>query len=194
MKIILASANKGKIKEIQSYYKECEVIPYSDLFGKFDIVEDGDSFLANATLKVRAIEEKLDSLEDIMILADDSGISVPFFGGEPGIYSARYAGNGASDKENMQKLIDKLQEHNLQKTPAFYTACIVALDKNGLKSVHGWMHGDVVNKACGDGGFGYDPIFVPDGYDKTLGELDPNVKKTISHRTQALDLIKRLID
>lgn len=193
MKIVLASSNKGKIREIKEYFNDYEVVPYSELLGEFEIVEDADTFAGNASLKVVAIEKKLESLEGVIILADDSGITVPALGGIPALYSARYAGEGASDKDNLNKLISALKEKGIKRTPAFYTAAMAVLGKDGFSIVHGWMHGEVIDEKRGDKGFGYDPMFIPEGFSQTLGELESDVKKDISHRTQALEHIKRII-
>ena len=128
-----------------------------------------------------------------MVLSDDSGISVPLLGGEPGIYSARYAGVGATSKENLNKLIETLKEKGIHKTPAFYTAAIALVCAKGEFCVHGWMHGEAIAEAKGHNGFGYDPMFIPCGYDKTLGELDESVKKAFSHRARALELAHIII-
>ena len=119
---------------------------------------------------------------------------VPMINNAPGIYSARYAGINASDKDNNAKLISKLNELNLEKTPAFYTACIALIYKNEVYTVHGWMHGIVANKEVGENGFGYDPMFIPNGFDKTLGELPNEIKKEFSHRSKALKLAKKVLD
>ncbi len=195
MKIILASANKGKIREIKEYCSY-DVLAYSDVVEPFDIIEDGDTFKENALIKARAIYEKLkDSGEHFIILADDSGISVPALNNEPGIYSARYAGEGVSDKDNLYKLIDELKKHNITKTAAFYTAAMAMItDKGEEFTVHGWMYGDVIAEARGDKGFGYDPMFIPEGYHDTLGELDSDVKEALSHRSRALKLTKTILE
>ncbi len=194
MKIILASANKGKIREIQTYC-DIDVLPYSDVMAPFDIIEDGDTFKANALIKARAIYEKLKGKEkDFIVLADDSGISVPALNNAPGIYSARYAGEDASEKDNLYKLIDELKKNGIERTPAFYTAAMAMItDKGEEFTVHGWMYGDAIAQARGDKGFGYDPMFIPEGFDKTLGELDAEVKKALSHRSKALVLTKTIL-
>jgi len=193
MKIILASGNKGKIKEIKSYFEDSEVLAYSDILESLEIVEDGDTYQANAIIKAKTIYDLLkDKLEDFVVLADDSGITVPALGNIPGVYSARYAGVGASDKDNLYKLIDALKEENIKKTSAFYTAAIAIVSDKGIFTVHGWMHGEVIDKARGEGGFGYDPMFIPEGFKETLGELDLSVKEQFSHRTKALRLVKLL--
>jgi len=172
---------------------EAEVIAFSEILGDMEIVEDADTFKGNALIKARTIYEKLDS-EEYIVISDDSGISVPLLGGVPGIYSARYAGEGASDKENLYKLVEAVKEQGVEKTPAYYTAAIAIVSKRGEYVVHGWMHGEVLATTRGEKGFGYDPMFVPFSYEKTLGELDDEVKKIISHRAKALELAKPIIE
>ena len=191
-KIVLATSNKGKVVEIKELLPDFEVVAYSELLAPFEIIEDGDTFKANAAIKAQAVYEKLHD-KDVIVMADDSGISVPSLGGEPGIYSARYAGVGASDKQNLDALIVKLKSVGLSRTPAFYTACIAIADEGGVHTAHGWMYGDVIDETRGDGGFGYDPAFIPLGYEQTLGELPSEVKKSFSHRSKALELAKLLI-
>lgn len=187
MRIILATSNQGKVKEFQSWISEYEVVAYSDVMPAFEIDETGLTFKENALIKARAVYEKLERKDDI-VLSDDSGISVPSLGGIPGIYSARYAGINANAKENLTKLIATLKENGLAKTPAFYTAAIALVCAKGEFCVHGWMHGEAIAEARGNNGFGYDPMFIPCGYEQTLGELDESVKKAFSHRARALEL------
>jgi len=191
MKIVLATGNKGKLREFKDMC-DTDVVAFGDILGDIDIVEDADTFKGNALIKARTIYEKLED-ENVIVVSDDSGISVPVLGGIPGIYSARYAGEGASDKENLYKLVDAVKALDLEKTSAYYTAAIAIVSKHGEYVVHGWMHGDVLSATRGEEGFGYDPMFVPSGYDKTLGELDDEVKKKISHRGKALELAKPII-
>jgi XTP/dITP diphosphohydrolase len=190
MRIVLATGNKGKLREFKQMCQD-EVLPFSDLLGKFEIVEDGDTFAANALIKARTIYEKLG--EEYMVISDDSGISLPILDGAPGIYSARYAGEDVTDKDNLYKLIETVKKKGLKSTPAYYTAAIAIVSKYGEYVVHGWMHGDVIDEARGDKGFGYDPMFIPVGYDRTLGELDDEVKKELSHRAQAMRLAQPII-
>lgn len=187
MRIVLATSNHGKVKEFQSWIKEYEVVAYSDIMEPFEIDETGTTFKENALIKARAVYEKLDTKNDI-VLSDDSGISVPLLGGAPGIYSARYAGVNANAKDNLNKLIAALKEKGVQSTPAFYTAAIALVCAKGEFCVHGWMHGEAIAEARGNNGFGYDPMFIPCGYTQTLGELDESVKKAFSHRARALEL------
>ncbi len=190
MKIVLATGNKGKLREFQQMC-DVEIIPFSSLTGALEIVEDGETFAQNALIKARTIYEKVG--DDYLVIADDSGISLPVLEGAPGIYSARYAGEGASDKDNLYKLIDALKARGLKETPAYYTAAIAIVSKYGEYVVHGWMHGKVIDEARGEKGFGYDPMFIPAGFDKTLGELDDEIKADISHRSKALALAKPII-
>ncbi len=191
MEIVLASGNKGKLKEFRQMLGS-NLISALELVDNFEVDESADSFAGNATIKAKALYEKLG--DGYIVISDDSGISVPALGGEPGIYSARYAKEGATDKENLEKLISRLKDANLEKTPAYYTASI-AIVANGMEYVvHGWMYGDVITTPRGDKGFGYDPIFIPNGFDKTLGELDSSIKSKISHRAKALDLALPIID
>ncbi|MDA3909170.1 MAG: RdgB/HAM1 family non-canonical purine NTP pyrophosphatase [Sulfurimonas sp.] len=192
MKLVLATSNKGKVREIQALCEDYEVIPYSELIQEFEIVEDGDTFKENALIKARAVFKALDD-KDVIVLADDSGISVDILDGKPGIYSARHAGADANDKDNLYKLIDDIKVKGVKSSPAHYTAAIAIVTKNGEHCVHGWMHGTALAEAIGDGGFGYDPMFIPLGLDKTLGELDDEIKKKLSHRAKALSLAKKIL-
>lgn len=193
MKIVLATSNNGKIKELKSLLPNDEVYTFKELVGDFEIIEDKDSFKGNAIVKAKAIYEKLED-DSYIVISDDSGITVPLINNEPGIYSARYAGKGSSDKQNNAKLISKLKEKNLEKAAAYYTACICIIYKGEIYTVHGWMHGEVIPKELGEGGFGYDPMFIPKGYEKTLGEMSYEIKKEFSHRTKALNLAKKVLE
>lgn len=193
MRIILATGNKGKIEEFKKLLPNEEVITFKEIIGDYEVVEDKDTFQGNALKKAQEIYEKIGD-EEAIVISDDSGITVPAINNEPGIYSARYAGVDANDKENNAKLISKLNEKNLEKTPAYYTACIAIIYKGYPYTVHGWMHGEVINKELGNGGFGYDPMFIAKGFDKTLGELGYEAKKDFSHRTKALNLAKKVLD
>jgi len=190
MQLVLATSNQGKVREFNQLC-DGDIVPYSDLIEPFEVIEDGDTFGANALIKARAIYARLGS--DALVIADDSGISLPVLGGEPGIYSARYAGVGASDRENLMKLVETLKTHCITSTPAHYTAAIAIVCRLGEYVVHGWMHGVAIDEMRGTGGFGYDPMFIPEGFDKTLGELEDGIKKEISHRAKALKLAKPIL-
>lgn len=193
MKIVLATSNKGKVREIKELLHDREVFAYTDLIEGFEIVEDGDTFKENALIKARAVYRALGD-ENAVVIADDSGISVDVLDGAPGIYSARYAGENCTDKDNLNKLVNAVKSAGRQSSGAHYTAAIAVVSKEGESCVHGWMHGTVSIYPRGENGFGYDPIFTPAGYALSLGELDSEIKAGISHRAKALHLAKILID
>ena len=192
MKLVLATSNQGKVREIKYIYEDMDVVAYSDLIDPFEIEETGLTFKENALIKARAVFAALED-KNVIVIADDSGISVDALDGEPGIYSARYAGVDANDRDNLNKLVDALKEKGVQSSKAHYTAAIAVVTKDAEFTIHGWMYGDVITTLRGENGFGYDPIFIPEGYDKTLGELDDKTKKSLSHRSQALNHTKAVL-
>jgi len=192
LKLVLATSNKGKLKEIQALCNENEVVPYTELIDEFEIVENGKTFKENALIKAHAVFEALDD-ENVVVLADDSGISVDVLNGAPGIYSARYAGENANDKDNLHRLIQSIKDAGVKSSPAYYTAAIAIVTKKSEYCVHGWMYGDAQTFTRGNGGFGYDPMFIPKGFESTLGELDDSTKKKLSHRSKALQRAKMIL-
>ena len=200
MKIVLATSNLDKVKEIKEFLKGYEIYALSEIIKPFEIVEDGSSFQENALIKSKAVFAKLKELgleREFISLSDDSGISVDALGGEPRIYSARYsdidesgqmAAKNATDASNRAKLISKLNALNLQSSLAHYTACIAISSKFGDFTTHGFMYGEAINEERGTNGFGYDALFIPNGFNKTLGELDNETKLKISHRSKGLEL------
>ena len=196
MKIVLATNNMDKVREIKAYYTEFEVVALKEICKPFEIEENGISFYENAMIKARAVYAKIKELgleNEYIALSDDSGISVDALGGRPGIYSARYSGESATDASNRAKLIAELAQLGLKESSAFYTACIGICSKFGEYGVHGFMHGKVIDKELGDNGFGYDFMFIPDGFDKTVGQLDESIKLQISHRSKGLRLAKPVL-
>ncbi len=193
MKVVLATSNKGKVREIIDLLHDREVFPYTDLIEGFEIVEDGETFKENALIKARAVYKALED-KDAVVIADDSGISVDVLDGAPGIYSARYGGENATDKDNLYKLVNELKSRKVDSSPAYYTAAIAIVSREGESCVHGWMDGSVSVNLKGENGFGYDPMFTPDGFEQTLGELGSDVKRGLSHRSKALHLAKIFID
>lgn len=193
MKIVLATSNKGKVREIKELLYDRDVFAYTDLMEAFEIVEDGETFKENALIKARAVYEALGDIEAVVV-ADDSGISVDILDGAPGIFSARYGGKNATDRDNLNKLMEAVKTKGVTSSKAHYTAAVAIVSREGESCVHGWMYGDVMTEARGENGFGYDPMFIPDGFDKTLGELPSDVKVGLSHRSKALNLAKILID
>ncbi|HIC43786.1 MAG TPA: non-canonical purine NTP pyrophosphatase [Sulfurimonas sp.] len=193
MKLVLATGNKGKVREITAMYGNFDVIPYNELIEPFEIIEDKPDFKGNALIKARAVYKALDD-KDAIVFADDSGISVEALNGEPGVLSARYGGPEATDKDNLNKLMKSVKEKDLESSPAFYTAAIAIVCKEGEYTTHGWMYGNVIVEPRGEAGFGYDPCFIPLGYEKTLGELDDTIKSKLSHRSQALSNARPVLD
>lgn len=192
MKLVLATSNKGKVREIKAMCEDFEVIPYTELIDEFEIIEDADTFKDNALLKAHAVFKALDD-DNVIVLADDSGISVEALNGAPGIYSARYGGEEATDKDNLQTLMKNIKATGVDSSPAFYTAAMAIVTKTSERTVHGWMYGTALTQAQGEGGFGYDPMFIPLGFDKTLGELDDETKRKLSHRSKALSLARKVL-
>lgn len=192
MKIVLATSNKDKVKEIKAFLKGYEILGFDEVLEPFEIDETGSSFKENALIKARAVYEALDD-KSYVVLADDSGICVPLLGGEPGIYSARYAGLPSDSKKNLQKLVKDLKALGVEQTPAFYTAAIAMVYRGFEYCTHGFMHGFATTNPKGENGFGYDSMFIPKNQSLTLGELDIEFKLEISHRTQALELVRVLL-
>jgi len=191
-KIVLATSNRGKVVEIKNMMEDYDVKNYTDIIASFHIEEDADTFKGNAIIKAKAVFDALGD-DEAIVLSDDSGICVDALGGEPGIYSARYAGVGASDKQNLQRLVETIKAAGFSSSPAHYTASIAIATKEGVFTVHGYMYGTAITEPRGDKGFGYDPMFIPEGFDKTLGELDDEIKNMISHRGRALVNAKALL-
>ena len=186
MKIVLASGNPGKLRELAELLAPhgLRVLPQS-AFGLETPPEMGTTFRENALLKARHVSR----LTGLPALADDSGIEVDALQGRPGVYSARYAGEGASDAENLQKLLAELQSVPEDARTARYR-CVMALvrgaqDPEPLLAEGTWS-GRILRVPRGTGGFGYDPVFLPEGLERTAAELAPAHKNALSHRGQAL--------
>ena len=185
-RLLFASRNAHKTREIQQILgPEFEVRDLSAYPEISETVESGKSFEENAKLKAIAISKKMPGL----VIADDSGLEVEVLGGAPGIYSARYAGAKATDKENIDRLLNELARIGAkrdQRRARF--RCVLALGRNGqmLGTFQGIVEGSIVNQPRGLHGFGYDPIFVPKGFGHTFAELLAEVKNKISHRAKAI--------
>ena len=196
MKILLATSNKNKVKEIKEFFTGYDVCALSEVLDPFEIDECGTSFKQNALIKVRAVHEALKSKNlqsEFFVLSDDSGICVDALGGAPGIFSARFSGADATDASNREKLARKLRALSLDSSPAHYTAAIALKCDLGEFCTHGFMYGTAITKQRGHNGFGYDFMFVPRGFDRTIGELPAAVKFKISHRTKGLALMQILL-
>jgi XTP/dITP diphosphohydrolase len=187
MEIVIATKNLGKIEEIKDYEACLKInwLTFKD-FGDFpDIEETGDNFIDNAIIKAKAISE----FTGKTALADDSGLIVDALGGRPGVYSSRYAGPEATDKQNRDKLLEELKDKTGPSERSAKFACSMVLwdmDKGLVFKTEGICEGKIGFEEKGKGGFGYDCIFTPEGYQKTMAELDSKEKNTISHRGKAL--------
>ena len=196
MKILLATSNKNKVKEIKEFFTEYDVYALGEVLDPFEIDECGTSFKQNALIKARAVHEALKSKNlqsEFFVLSDDSGICVDALGGAPGIFSARFSGSDATDASNREKLARKLRALSLDSSLAHYTAAIALKCDLGEFCTHGFMHGTAITKQRGQNGFGYDFMFIPRGFDRTIGELPAAVKFEISHRTKGLALMQILL-
>ena len=183
MKLLVATRNRHKLREIESVFAlpGLELIGVAAVPNAPEVVEDGDTFEANAVKKACTLADAC----GLWTLADDSGLAVDALGGEPGVRSARYAGDAASDHANNRKLLDALAGIDVRR--ACFN-CVIALARAGqpVCTVAGICRGRITDAWRGDRGFGYDPLFMPDGYDFTFGEMDPDLKNRISHRGRAL--------
>ena len=182
--LVLATGNAGKVRELSARLAETgwTVKAQAD-YGVSDAVEDGLSFIENAIIKARHAARHT----ALPAVADDSGLAVQTLGGAPGIYSARYAGEGASDADNVQKLLVELGDQ-AQRDAWFY--CVLAFVTHADDPVpliaQGRWSGRIAGAVSGDGGFGYDPVFIPAGMSCTAAELSPDEKRALSHRAMAL--------
>jgi non-canonical purine NTP pyrophosphatase (RdgB/HAM1 family) len=182
MELLLATRNQHKTREFTQLLGRGFTV--RDLTSKSDvpaIVESGATFEENAALKAVTISK---NFPNEIVVADDSGLEVEALGGAPGIFSARYAGENASDRRNVEKLFRELQDAR-DRSARFY--CVLALAKNGqlMTTVAGEVLGAIAESARGENGFGYDPIFVPNGFSETFAELTSQTKNEISHRARA---------
>jgi XTP/dITP diphosphohydrolase len=189
-KIIFATKNRGKIREVNDILKSSniEIISLLDLENVPEIIEDGLTFEDNAKIKAEIIYKAY----GIPAMGDDSGLVVEQLNGRPGVYSARYAGENATDDENNKKLLLELKNYS-EPHHAKFVCSAVYYDGNRFLTAYGEVKGIIIKEPRGDNGFGYDPLFLPDGYSLTSGELSLEEKNKISHRAIAFKNLKKLI-
>ncbi len=183
MRVLIATNNKHKVKEISDIFRGTGIEPVSpaDIGLKLEVDENGSTFEENAMKKA----DEFCKASGFVCIADDSGLAVDCLSGAPGVYSARYGGEGLDDKGRTELLL-KNMSGSTDRNAAF-VCCIATVFPNGQKiTARGECHGKIAQEASGTNGFGYDPVFVPDGYDKTFAELSENEKNSISHRGRAL--------
>ena len=190
--LIVATKNKGKLKEIKELLKEFDlkVTSLAEYPDVPEIVEDGKDFYENALIKARTVARHTGKL----VLGEDSGIEVEYLNNDPGLYSARFAVEDATDVDNNAKLMRELDGVPKEKRKARYRCFVAMLDGEKIVGVvDGRCEGYITTEPHGENGFGYDPYFFIEEYGKTFGELDPAIKSKISHRAKALVKVKELI-
>lgn len=194
MEILLATANLHKIREFREMFKSLPFIEIISLhqFPDYTLPEEtGITFRENAILKAEHAARTLNK----WALADDSGLVVPALDGEPGVFSARYAGPDATDSENRQKLLDAMKHLQGHDRIAYFECSLALANPKGLvKCVEGICEGHVIHEPRGRHGFGYDPLFVKNDYEKTFAELDESIKNRISHRHKALERLSTFLE
>lgn len=188
MELILATTNTHKLAEIRKMMPDgFKISSLTDVNFNEQIIEDGASFEENALIKARAVYRYTGKNS----FADDSGLIVDALDGEPGIYSARYAGPDADDGENLRLVLSRMRGKENRK--ARFVAAI-ALIINGQEHVFkGVVEGRLANEAAGSNGFGYDPAFIPAGFEQTFGQLPPEVKQELSHRARAVEQMNQFL-
>ncbi len=185
MRLLVATRNRDKLKEINAILADLqlEIVSAGEIRGLAEVVEDG------ATIRDNAVKKAVETAKaaKMLTLADDTGLEVDVLDGQPGVRSARFAGDDVSYHENNKKLLRLMDGVPLEKRTARFR-CVAALaDENGLvDTVEGICNGTIITDERGGGGFGYDPLFIPDGQVKTFAELPPEVKNRISHRAKAV--------
>jgi len=186
MRMLIATLNEGKLREYERLLADVpglELVTMAALSRRIEVDEDRDTFEGNARKKAMEMAEAA----GVPCLADDSGLEVDALGGRPGVYSARYSGEGATDQRNNAKLLEELRGVPDDQRTARFRCAIAVVDADGreLAVADGACEGSIGHEPRGTHGFGYDPLFVPDGYTQTMAELAPETKNQISHRAEA---------
>ncbi|MBU5292896.1 XTP/dITP diphosphatase [Anaerosalibacter bizertensis] len=193
-KIILSTGNIDKIEEIKDILKDLPFSIYSKKevgLGDLEVEEDGDTLEENAIKKAMAISERIDGI----VIADDTGLFVDKLNGAPGVYSSRYAGEDVSYEDNNRKLLKELEgTPSEERTAKFQTVIAIVTEDKKIKTVYGECRGRIGFEVKGSEGFGYDPLFIVDGYGKTFAQLGEEVKNKISHRAKALEKLKKELE
>jgi XTP/dITP diphosphohydrolase len=187
---VLATGNKGKIREFSGLLEGLfgKILSLNDLESPPAVIEDGETFRENALKKARAVA----AYSGLPALADDSGLEVEALGGRPGVYSARYAGEGAVDSDNIAKLLSELQ--GVANRKARFVCFLALVTPGGDETiVSGECEGIIIDEPRGQGGFGYDPVFFLQEYNKTMAEIAPELKNKISHRARACRSLAKIL-
>lgn len=192
MKLILASRNRYKLGELRSFLQDLsvDVVSVDDVAPGLPLVEDGSTFVENALKKARAVHAH----SKLPALADDSGLEVFFLNGRPGVISARYAGDAADDAANNEKLLRELRGVPPRRRHAQFRAVLALVGPGYEEIAIGTCAGTVMESPRGTNGFGYDPIFRPDGFSRTYAELSQEEKNRISHRSRAFKALHEILE
>ncbi|WP_270892969.1 XTP/dITP diphosphatase [Staphylococcus saprophyticus] len=187
--IVIASTNKGKINDFKVIFPDFNVIGIAEIIEDFDVEETGDTFEANAKLKSEAAAKALNK----RVIADDSGLEVFALDGEPGVYSARYAGTDKDDHANIDKLLTQLGDET-DRSAQF--VCVISMSTPGEETVQfkGTVQGEITLSKIGEHGFGYDPIFYLDDKNKTMAQLSAEEKSEVSHRGKAIEKLRQYLE
>lgn len=193
--ILLATGNQDKANELKAMLgDDFEVMTMTDMGIDLDIIEDGRTFEANALIKVRALQPYVQG-KDLIIMGDDSGLSVDCLGGAPGIYSARYAGDNVSYGDNNKKLLKEMANvPEGQRGAAFITAIAMILPDGRELTCEGLVRGKIASDYCGSGGFGYDPLFIHEASGRCYGDMSKEEKNRLSHRALAIQKARELLN
>ncbi len=192
MKLVFATNNAHKLDEVRRILPaDVEVLSLEQVGFLHDIDETGTTLAENSRIKAETVAEWLraNSQQPVDgVFADDTGLEIDALGGKPGVYTARWAGEPAANRRKaLQELADKPNR------AAQFRTVVTLIDRTGTRQVDGIVRGRIATEERGDGGFGYDPVFIPEGYDKTFAELPAEIKNTISHRARAMSELKKLL-
>ena len=192
MDLVIATSNQHKLKELKTLLEDfpLTILSLKDFPDMPAVVEDGKNFYENALKKALTVARQTDKLT----IADDSGIEVDALDGKPGVYSARFAGEDATDEANNTKLLKELEGVSSDKRGACFKCVLVIAQPDGETAfVEGACRGTIIHEARGEYGFGYDPLFLVPEYDKTFSEITPEEKNKISHRARALEKLLKIL-
>ncbi len=188
MKLLFATNNPNKLKEVQAKLPKYEIVSLQELGITEEIPETGSTLEENALIKARYLYQKF----QLDCFADDTGLEIESLNNEPGVYTARYAGDEKSAEANMEKVLTKLKGKTNRK--ARFRTAIALIQGGNEKIVEGIVYGKIIEEKRGNGGFGYDPIFVADGYDETFAQLSLNIKNKIGHRGLAVNELVEILE
>lgn len=187
MKIIAATKNKNKLREFGEILKGFEIISQEEAGIDIDVEETGTTFEENSYLKAKAIFDAT----GICAIADDSGLCVDALEGAPGVYSARYGGEGLSDEDRVELLLENMENISDDRRTARFVSVITMVDDEGVLTARGECEGMIARAPLGENGFGYDPVFYVEQYKKTMAQISSNEKNAISHRGKALEIFAK---